>query len=36
QFKSVQDIFCVLRSVIDTLRKRELDVLDNLKIIMAS
>jgi transposase len=36
QFKSGQDIFCVLRSVIDTLRKRELDVLDNLKIIMAS
>ena len=27
QFKSGQDTFCILRSIIDTLRKRELDVL---------
>jgi transposase len=35
QFKSGQEAFCVLRSVIDTLRKRELNVLNKLKIIMA-
>lgn len=35
QFKSGQDTFCIMRSVIDTLRKRELDVLDKLNIIMA-
>ena len=34
QFKSGQDAFCVLRSVIDTLRKRQLNVLNKLKIIM--
>ncbi|MGK0365454.1 MAG: transposase [Saprospiraceae bacterium] len=36
QFKSGQDTFCVLRSVIDTLIKRELNVLNKLKIIMNS
>ena len=36
QFKSGQHTFCVLRSVIDTLQKRELNVLDNLKTIMAT
>jgi len=35
QFKSGQDTFCTLRSIIDTLRKRELDVLFFLKKIMA-
>lgn len=35
QFKSGQSTFCVLRSIIDTLRKRELDVLFFLKQIMA-
>lgn len=35
QFKSGQDTFCIMRSVIDTLRKRELNVLDKLNIIMA-
>lgn len=35
QFKSGQDTFCVLRSIIDTLRKRELDVLSFLEHIMA-
>jgi len=30
QFKSGQHTFCVLRSVIDTLRKRELNVLEYL------
>ena len=35
QFKSGQDTFCILRSTIDTLRKRELDVLFFLKQIMA-
>ena len=35
QFKSGQDTFCTLRSIIDTLRKRELDVLFFLKQIMA-
>ena len=35
QFKSGQDTFCVLRSIIDTLRKRELDVFFFLKQIMA-
>ena len=35
QFKSGQDTFCILRSIIDTLRKRELDVLFFLKKIMA-
>jgi len=35
QFKSGQDTFCILRSIIDTLRKRELDVLFFLKQIMA-
>jgi hypothetical protein len=35
QFKSGHDTFCVMRSVIDTLRKRELDVLQNLNRIMA-
>ena len=34
QFKSGQDTFCVLRSVIDTLRKRKLNVLDYLAKIM--
>lgn len=34
QFKSGQDTFCVLRSVIDTLRKRQLNVLDYLTRIM--
>lgn len=36
QFKSGQDSFCTLRSVIDTLRKRKLNVLDKLYIIMAT
>ena len=36
QFKSGQDTFCVLRSIIDTLRKRDLDVLFFLKQIMAT
>lgn len=35
QFKSGQETFCTLRSIIDTLRKRELDVLFFLKRIMA-
>jgi len=35
QFKSGQDTFCTLRSIIDTLRKRDLDVLFFLKRIMA-
>lgn len=35
QFKSRQDSFCTLGSIIDTLRKRELDVLFFLKNIMA-
>ena len=35
QFKSGQDTFCILRSIIDTLRKRELDVLFFLKQIIA-
>lgn len=35
QFKSGQDTFCILRSIIDTLRKRELDVLFFLKHIIA-
>lgn len=35
QFKSGQDTFCILRSIIDTLRKRDLDVLFFLKQIMA-
>jgi len=35
QFKSGQDTFCTIRSIIDTLRKRELDVLFFLKRIMA-
>lgn len=34
QFKSGQHTFCVLRSVIDTLRKRKLNVLDYLTQIM--
>lgn len=36
QFKSGQDTFCILRSIIDTLRKRELDVFFFLKQIMAT
>lgn len=36
QFKSGQHNFCVLRSIIDTLRKRELDVFFFLKQIMAT
>lgn len=35
QFKSGQQNFCVLRSVIDTLRKRQLNVLECLQFIMA-
>lgn len=35
QFKSGQDTFCIMRSVIDTLQKRELNVLENLNRIMA-
>lgn len=34
QFKSGQQTFCVWRSVIDTLRKRHLNVLEHLKLIM--
>ena len=34
QFKSGQHTFCVLRSVIDTLRKRNLNVLEYLQLIM--
>lgn len=33
QFKSGQDTFCILRSIIDTLRKRGLDILLFLKLI---
>lgn len=36
QFKSGQNTFCTLRSIIDTLRKRELNVLPILKQIMAT
>jgi len=36
QFKSGQDTFCTLRSIVDTLRKRELDVLFFLKQIIAA
>ena len=36
QFKSGQDIFCTLRSVIDTLRKRDLNVLFFLKQFIAA
>lgn len=36
QFKSGQHTFCVIRSIIDTLRKRELDVFFFLKQIMAT
>lgn len=35
QFKSGQDTFCVLRSIIDTLRKRELNVLHYLTKIVS-
>lgn len=35
QFKSGQETFCTLRSIIDTLRKRDLDVICFLKQIMA-
>lgn len=34
QFKTGQQVFCVLRSVIDTLRKRDLDILTHLEEIM--
>ncbi|MEN0048238.1 MAG: IS66 family transposase [Bacteroidota bacterium] len=34
QFKSGQHTFCVLRSIIDTLRKRKLNVLEHLQLIM--
>lgn len=34
QFKSGQDTFCILRSVIDTLQKRDLNVLSHLNQIM--
>jgi len=34
QFKSGQQTFCILRSVIDTLRKRNLNVLKHLHLIM--
>ena len=34
QFKTGQEVFCVLRSVSDTLRKRELDLLTHLQEIM--
>jgi len=33
QFKSGQDTFCIIRSVIDTFRKRNLDVFQNLQLI---
>ena len=36
QFKSGQEAFCIIRSLIDTFRKRNLNVLDKLKIIMAN
>ena len=36
QFKTGQHTFCILRSVIDTLKKRELDIFDFLSQIMAS
>ena len=35
QFKSGQDTFCILRSIIDTLRKRKLNVLEYLAKIVA-
>lgn len=34
QFKSGQDAFCVIRSVIDTLRKRKVDILPCLNLII--
>lgn len=34
QFKSGQDAFCILRSLIDTFKKRKLNILHNLKIVM--
>lgn len=34
QFKSGQDAFCILRSLIDTFRKRRLNILQNLNIVM--
>lgn len=34
QFKSGQDAFCILRSLIYTFRKRNLNILQNLKIVM--
>ena len=36
QYKSGQDVFCILRSVIDTLRKRELDIFTYLTRIMTT
>ncbi len=36
QFKTGQDSFCILRSVIDTLKKRDLDIFTYLSQIMAS
>ncbi len=35
QFKTGQDSFCVLRSIIDTLRKRNFEVLKMLRKIIA-
>jgi len=34
QFKSGQDAFCILRSLIDTFRKRRLNILQKLNIVM--
>ena len=36
QFKTGQDAFCILRSVIDTLKKRDLDIFTYLSQIMAN
>ena len=36
QFKTGQNAFCILRSVIDTLKKRDLNIFDYLAQIMAS
>ena len=34
QFKTGQNVFCILRSIIDTARKRGKNILDILKLIM--
>ena len=34
QFKTGQKAFCILRSAIDTAKKRKCDIMDTLKLIM--